>query len=241
MPAHTILVADDAPLFCELESLILARSGRVVTAANAREALLVAKRERPSVAVLDFDLPDLPGDALFRAFRREWPELPIIAITSDGDPEQRASAVRSGACDVLSKPIDRVSLVQAVDRIVRFTEIRGLARVDLASPVRVEVGREEHSGIGRNLSRGGMFIESAWAPPAAEVRVHFRLPAVAEGLSPTARVMWRRGTPGPAPFGIGVQFLSLDRRSSERIDAFVYEYAPMRSDPVRPGAYLTMR
>jgi CheY-like chemotaxis protein len=241
VPTHTILVADDAPMFCELEALILSRSGRVVTAADGREALEVARREEPSVAVLDLDMPELAGEELCRSFKREWPELPIVAITSAGDPEQRASAVRAGANDVLSKPIDRISLVQAVDRFVRFSEIRGLARVDLASPVRIEIECAECWGIGRNLSRGGMFIESAWAAPAAELRVHFRLPSVARPLSPTAQVIWRRGTPEQTPFGIGVQFLSVDRSSSERIDAFVYEHAPMRSDPIHPGAYVTVR
>jgi len=241
VPAHTILVADDAPLFRELESLILARCGRVLTAESARQALELAQRDPPSVAVLDLALPDLPGDTLCRRLKALQPGLPVIAITSGSDPEERARAVRAGADDVLAKPIDRISLVQAVDRFVRFADVRGLARVELASPVRVEVGTRESWGVGRNLSRGGMFIESAWAPLESEVRVHFRLPALERPLSPTAQVVWCRGEPSDPGFGMGVQFLSVDRSSEERIDAFVYEHAATRSDPAHPGAYVTVR
>ncbi len=241
MPSHTILVADDAPMFRELEALILARSGRVVTAASGREALELARLVQPNVAVLDLDMPDLPGDELCRELKRELPGIPVISITSGDDPEQRARAVRAGASDVLSKPIDRISLIQAVDRFVRFSEVRGLARVDLASPVRVDLGRSETWGVGRNLSRGGMFIESAWAPLESEIRVYFRLPATERPLSPTAQVIWCRSRPSDPPHGIGVQFLSVDRSSSERIDAFVYEHAATRSDPAQPGAFLTVR
>ena len=61
-PTPTILVVDDVPLFRELESLFLARCGRVVTACDAAaRPSRVAARERPAVIVLDAHLPDVSG------------------------------------------------------------------------------------------------------------------------------------------------------------------------------------
>lgn len=228
-------------MFRELESQILARSGRVLTAASGDEALEVARREEPSVAVLDLEMPGMSGDELCRRLKGELPQLAIIATTGGADPEQRARAVRAGASDVLTKPIDRISLVQAVDRFVRFADVRGLARVDLASPVRVELPRGELWGVGRNLSRGGMFIESACTAPESEVRIHFRLPALARPLTATAQVVWCRREGSELPQGMGVQFLSLDRSSTEQIDTFVYVHAATRSDPDQPGICRTVR
>jgi len=224
-----ILIADDAAMFRELGAVFLARTGRVVTASNGREALEVIARDRPSVIVADLDMPEMSGDALCVHLKRD-PELtaiPVILVTGSGSASERARAVRAGADDVIAKPIRRITLIQAVNRFLRTQPIRGLARVPLETNVRVVCGDADLAGTSRNLSRGGMFVETDDPlPPDTEVALEFGLPDGRSPLAPTAQVIWSGDALDGSTFGMGLQFLALDRNSAERIDAFVYEHEP---------------
>lgn len=227
-----ILIADDAAMFRELGALFLARSGKVVTASNGSEALDVARRGRPSVIVADLDMPRMGGDELCRHIRQdpELNETPVILMTSSDEPEARARAVRSGADDVITKPISRIMLIQAVNRFLRAQGLRGLARVTIETDVHIVHERREYWGTARNLSRGGIFVEADCpTPPDTEVALEFALPEAAQQLHPTAQVIWRREPRVGGPVGLGLRFLALDRASVAAIDAFVYERVPTAS------------
>jgi uncharacterized protein (TIGR02266 family) len=223
-PTPTILVVDDVALFRELESLFLARCGRVITACSGGEALAVAARERPAVIVLDAHLPDVSGEEVCR--RLKGPDAtPIVVITGTGSADEHAAAIRAGADDVLAKPLSRLSLVETVQRFTRFPVPRGLPRVAMEAPVRIVQGRSEAWGTARNLSRGGMFVECDGGIAAqAEIELEFELPGSEEALRPTARVVWQRPGNGDRP-GFGVRFLSIDAGSSRSLDEYVHEFA----------------
>jgi uncharacterized protein (TIGR02266 family) len=226
---RSILVVDDAPLFRDLESLFLARSGRVVTARNADEGLAALRRERPDVAVIDLHMPGMDGDALCQAIKAdaEIAATPVILVTGGDDPADRARAIRAGADDVLAKPLSRMTLIHAVNRFLRSPIVRGLARVQIDTAVRIRLPDEDAWGTSRNLSRGGIFVELDHPIlPNTEVELEFRLPDATTPLAPTAQVVWQRaGAPG-TPSGLGLQFLALDGPSVQRIEAYVYEHLP---------------
>ena len=224
-----ILIADDAAMFRELGALFLSRTGRVVTAADGFEALEVIARDQPRVIVADLDMPRMAGDALCARLKAnpELRDIPVILVTGGGDAADRARAVRAGADDVIAKPIRRIALIQAVNRFLRSQPPRGLARVPLETTVRVHCGANDLAGTSRNLSRGGIFVETnAPLPPATEVALEFGLPDGHSPLAPTAQVIWAGESPDDDRSGMGLQFLALDRRSAERIDAFIYENLP---------------
>ncbi len=127
-----ILIVDDAPMFRELESLFLARSGRVLTAEDGDEGLEIAQRERPDVIVTDLSMPGMRGDELCRRVKAD-PDLcrtPVIIVTGRNSGDEHEQAVRAGAADVVEKPVNRISLIQAVNHVLRLAE-RGLVRVPL--------------------------------------------------------------------------------------------------------------
>jgi uncharacterized protein (TIGR02266 family) len=227
---RTILVVDDLPMFRDLESVFLSRYGRVLTAANGAQALETVRREQPDVVVLDFHLPDIDSEILCQRILGLYPagKEGIIVAICNGDSADHEKAIRAGAADVLSKPLSRVSLVETVNRFVRFPEVRGLARIGHAATVRVVMDREEHWGTMRNLSRGGMYLEASWAaPPESEMQLEFRLPEVGKPLAPTAKVIWSQVRWNGTAAGMGVRFLALDAASAHTLDSFVYErFAP---------------
>lgn len=234
-----ILIADDAAMFRELGALFLARSGQVLTANNGFEGLMLAHRERPSVVVADLEMPCMGGEELTRRIKTD-PDLahtPVIMVTPGGAAEDRARAVRAGADDVIAKPISRSALIQAVNRLLRGQQPRGLARVALETQVQIVHDREQRWGTSRNLSRGGIFVEfDHVVPHAAEVALTFRLPEAARSLASTAQVIWRRPRANGLAPGLGLQFLALDSAAVEAIDSFVYERAALPSEPMSGDA-----
>lgn len=232
-----ILIADDAPMFRELGSLFLARTGRVLTAADGVAALEIVQRERPDVVVADLDMPNLPGDLLCQRIK-EHPELsetPVILVTTSELAEERARAVRAGADDVIEKPITRIALIQAVNRFLRSQPVRGLSRIPVEAPVHIVGAPDDVWGTVRNVSRGGIFVEADLAmAPQTEVAVEFTLPEGEGALQSTAQVIWRRRGSDEEPNGMGLQFLALDRASAREIESYVYEREVV-DEPQKPA------
>jgi uncharacterized protein (TIGR02266 family) len=136
---------------------------------------------------------------------------------------------------VIAKPISRIALIQAVNRFLRGTGIRGLTRVPMVAEVHIRGVTEVSHGIARNLSRGGIFVEAErTAALDAEVELRFELPDSRTAIAPTAEVVWcRERSPQHSP-GMGMRFLALDRASAQKIDEYVYQRAGRTED--LPGA-----
>ena len=230
-----ILIVDDAPMFRELESLFLARCGRVLTASDGAEALEIVRRERPDVVVTDLDMPGMRGDELCRRIKADsdLAEIPVIIVTGRDEGHEHAQAVQAGADDVVEKPINRVALIQSVNHFVRLA-MRGLIRVPLEIDVDLTLPRAEAQGRSTNVSRGGIFVETeeGCPEPDTELKLSFALPEAPTPLAPTARVVWRRfETEGLLP-GMGLQFLELDRESARQLDEYVYAHSGPEPDDV---------
>jgi uncharacterized protein (TIGR02266 family) len=227
-PRRTILVVDDAPIFREMEIVFLGRTANILTAADGGEALEIALRERPDLIVTDLSMGEFDGDELCRRIRSH-PDLrrtPVVIVTSGLSGDEHERAVRAGADDVVKKPLNRLSLLQAVNRLLRHT-LRGLTRVPLETDVRVQAGGTETWAWSRNVSRGGIFIETdGELEPDTELALEFRVPDSKTWIHPTARVIWRRALTDGERAGIGLQFLKLEPGASGWLEEYVYELAP---------------
>src|SRR5262245_42879879 len=231
-------------MFRDLESLFRERSGQVLTACDGDEAWELLHAERPDVVVTDLSMPGLPGDELCRRIKAD-PDLrrtPVIVVTGRGQGEEHERAVRAGADDVVEKPINRASLIQAVNHFLRLA-VRGLVRVTLETDVRIAAAATAAAvwARSRNVSRGGMYVESDFElSPDSEVQLHFALPESREPLQPTAKVVWRRPGSRPGTAGLGLQFLRLDRESARVLDEYIYERAAL-DGPVEDDTTTALR
>lgn len=116
-PIRVLIVEDDASN-SEVLSLVLEMAGhRVSTAATAKEALVRAAEDQPSVVLLDLGLPDGDGGSITAALRESLPAGARIIITS-GTSVDAVEARRLGVDGVLEKPFDpeRLLAVLAGDR-----------------------------------------------------------------------------------------------------------------------------
>jgi uncharacterized protein (TIGR02266 family) len=232
-PRAKILIVDDAPMFREIETVFLGRTGRILTAADGTEALEIARRERPDLVLTDLSMREMDGDELCRRIRHDVDlrHLPVIVVTSGSSPEEHERAVRAGADGVITKPLCRVSLLQVVQRFLRLT-VRSFERVSFETEVRLSAGGADVWGWSRNVSRGGIFVEAETTfEPDSEFVIEFTVPDTSIVVQPTARVVWRRpASEGRGP-GMGLQFLKLDRDAASWLEQFVYERGAGASAP----------
>jgi len=116
-----VLVIDDEPAIRELLNLTLSRMGLNVTAvedlAAARRALMTSNF---SFCLTDMRLPDGNGLDLVREISENYPQLPTAVITAHGKVEDAVDALKLGAFDFVSKPVDLAVLRKLVNTALRL-------------------------------------------------------------------------------------------------------------------------
>lgn len=110
-----ILVVDDDHRKCEFLAATLSREGYGVDTALDGKAALGLAAERPyALALLDFRMPDMNGDEVYRRITASQPELIGIFLTGYPTLDTVFPAVQAGAARVLAKPVDAVEVTQLV-------------------------------------------------------------------------------------------------------------------------------
>jgi DNA-binding NtrC family response regulator len=113
-----LLVEDHAESRTGL-AYVLEKRGEVVhQAANGRAALAIARRERLHALVLDLKLPDMDGLSVLEAVLAEAPGLPAIVVTGFGTVDSAVEAMKRGASEFLTKPIQVDTLLSTLDRCI---------------------------------------------------------------------------------------------------------------------------
>ena len=118
-----VLVVDDEPKITKLARDYLEQAGfLVLIASDGKDALALARRERPDMVVLDLNLPQLDGLDVARQMRRES-EVPIIMLTARAEETDRLIGLELGADDYITKPFSPRELVARVRAVLR--RVRG--------------------------------------------------------------------------------------------------------------------
>jgi len=100
-----ILVVDEDIAFLELASKILNSDRKVFLAINAKQAFQLAEHLGFSVALVDLDMKGTEGLELIGQLRRQFPEMPVIAISTKLENDEITEAMKLGISDILQKPI----------------------------------------------------------------------------------------------------------------------------------------
>jgi two-component system response regulator AtoC len=112
-----ILVTDDDPVSCQLFAEVLEGEGyRVDRAQSGEEALRQLPQESYALLLVDVRLPGMSGLEVTREARRTHPDLPIVVMTAFGSMEIAIEAIREGAFDYTSKPMNLEELKHTVSR-----------------------------------------------------------------------------------------------------------------------------
>lgn len=146
-----VVVIDDDPLLLRMVKGVLDPDRfTVTTAETGRSGIESVKQTRPDVVVLDNVLPDLDGLLVLQQIRQLDGQLPILFITAHRSSQTAIEAMKCGAFDYLSKPLDLEKLEEQVEHAV---ESRRLMRVPVVlgdSPEANELAGD--SLVGRSVA-----------------------------------------------------------------------------------------
>ena len=102
-----ILIIDDEPDIRELLYITISRMGHDCTSAsNVKEAYAALQKQKYDLCLTDMNLPDGSGIDIIAHIHQSLPDLPVAMITAYGSMEAAVGAMKAGAFDYLTKPID---------------------------------------------------------------------------------------------------------------------------------------
>jgi len=124
-----ILIVDDEPDIRELLEITLNRMGNTThAAADLTEAYSLLGKHRFDLCLTDMRLPDGNGIELVKHINQQYPELPVAMITAHGNMESAIEALKAGAFDFVSKPVDLQILRNLINSALKLAapEVSGL-------------------------------------------------------------------------------------------------------------------
>lgn len=120
MPTIVVHIVDDDPSFLTSTDRLLRASGYQVMGYESAQQLLeqLPDSASPGCLLLDMQMPGLSGSELQRRLAELEFSLPIVFLSGSSDIPTTVQAMKSGADDFLTKPVDKETLVDAIERAV---------------------------------------------------------------------------------------------------------------------------
>ncbi|MGA8271175.1 MAG: response regulator [Candidatus Sulfotelmatobacter sp.] len=135
------IVDDDVSVRESLELLVRNENWKPETFAAAQEFLNYPRKPVPSCLVLDLSLPGLNGLELQKQLAVEHIDMPIIFITGHGDVPKTVQAMKAGAVEFLTKPLDYEALVSAIRNALQRS------RLALAQDAEMQELRDRYASL----------------------------------------------------------------------------------------------
>ncbi|HJZ83762.1 MAG TPA: PilZ domain-containing protein [Polyangia bacterium] len=209
----TVLTSNNSAVFRQLGSRAFQRLGvqhRVAT--SGREALDLVQRERPALAILDAQLPDLDGYEVCRRIKSD-PELAAVRVMlvlgSMLTREQLDQLGASGCDDVFCVPAPSDELYQHAARLIGLP-YRGSRRIHVQLRIELEAGPRVIEGRLHNLSRDGAKISlKQRVGTATDVRLRMSRSEAERAAAVKGRIVWEQESEEGEGSTIGVQFVDL--------------------------------
>ncbi len=132
------LLDDDPEILTALSRLLQTEGFEVRSFTSARAFLQACRPEEAACLVLDLAMPELGGLQLQRRLAEQRLLIPIIFLTGHGDIPSSVSAMKAGAADFLTKPVEAEALIRAVHSALEAA----VARASLAARLAALTPRE---------------------------------------------------------------------------------------------------
>ena len=124
MKPKSILVVDDDESLRRITQLQLEEAGySVTTAADGHEAMRRIEEDAPALVITDLKMPGISGLDLLKQVREQYPQTTVVLVTAFGTVQTAVAAMKAGAYDYITKPIDYEALMLVVDRAVEHQQL----------------------------------------------------------------------------------------------------------------------
>lgn len=208
----TILYVDDEPAIGQLLGHMIEQAGHhAIGASSVHGALQALARERVDLIVSDHQMPGLTGLDLLELLKGEGHDIPLIILTGYASIEHAVAAIKAGAVDYLTKPVDSQQLEIAIEQALKFERLKrenaalrdevmqlrqsqqilgespairkALNEVAMAAPTRASVLLLGESGTGKELFARAVHEQSE---RRAQPFIKINCAAIPEGLIESA-------------------------------------------------------
>jgi DNA-binding NtrC family response regulator len=150
-----ILIVDDDQSMCRMLEADLVRKGFTIRwTVSAEDAFKLFMSEVFDAVLTDLNLPQMGGIALCERMAANHPEIPVVVITAFGSMDAAVAALRAGAYDFVSKPVELDFLSFTLDRAVRHRALLG--RIEFLSRA-VEKTQKFENLIGESAAMQRVF------------------------------------------------------------------------------------
>ncbi len=124
--SYVLVVDDDSALLQALPQTLYLRIKdiKIDTCDSAHKALELARQQDYDAIISDIKMPGMDGLTLLEELREIRPETPVLLITGHGEHNLAIQALRGGAYDYILKPVDRDTLVAALQRAIQTHQLR---------------------------------------------------------------------------------------------------------------------
>jgi CheY-like chemotaxis protein/Tfp pilus assembly protein PilZ len=174
-----LLIVDDAKLFLEIQKMFLESSEVAIrTAMDGLQALSEVQKQIPDLIILDHYMPRMDGAKCCEILKQhdKYRHIPIVMVTLSSHAEDLELFRNAGCDDILIKPLQAGTYLEMIHKYIPSIE-RRRKRIRLGTPVNFRVNNKIYSGNIKNISMGGMFIETDQAFKTEEtLEVCFNLP-----------------------------------------------------------------
>lgn len=158
---HLLVVDDDRLVLAALAEGLRASGYRVTGTASSRDALEIAGRDAPDLALLDVRMPGMNGIELAGQLRKQ--SIPFLFLSAYGDREIVNQAAEEGALGYLVKPLDIQQIVPSIEAALRRAQEIGQLRVTGAQLTTALAGSREISmAVGVLMVRDSLKREQAF-------------------------------------------------------------------------------
>jgi DNA-binding NtrC family response regulator len=150
MPARLLVVDDDAASCRLVAAIFESEDVDVVAAHDGATGTARFAADQPDAVILDLHLPDADGIELLSRFGAERPDVPVLMLTAHADVKTAVRAMRLGAFDYLTKPIDPEEVSVVVQRALETRALRNEVK-DLRRKLGAGAGLAPQMGPSRDI------------------------------------------------------------------------------------------
>lgn len=124
-----ILIVDDSAAIVQYLKYIVSKRPQfsAIGVYTAEDAIFQVEVESPDIILLDLNLPGMSGLSACKIIKENHPDLPIIAITGELDPENRFLAYQAGACDFIAKPFNADEVLAHIKHHLHLTALDAIS------------------------------------------------------------------------------------------------------------------
>ena len=170
-PVRILVVDDEAGARTALKALFGSQGYEVDLAADGATALARIAELPPDVVVTDLDMPRMDGMRLLTELHEKDPDLPVVVVTSATQLGTAVAAMRAGAADYITKPVDFDVLVVAIERAIEHRDLR-IENENLRRQIREEHGEGLQGLLGVSAAMQSVYrVAKQVAPSRATVLI----------------------------------------------------------------------